>query len=108
MASIQVVHTTAPLTNAGEIMTKVAGTKPFLGSFKAVAAVLAVTLLVGAGASHALVSTGSRSVATNAATGQSIVFTDARRLPLFDNAGPVAQPLAGFATAAEPVLASAR
>jgi hypothetical protein len=88
-------------------MRNVSNTQSFFG-LKAVAAVLTVSLLLGAGASHALVTTGNRIVAKNTATGQSIVFSDARRLPHLDDAGAPVQPLYGFAKSSQPVLVSTR
>ncbi|GEM_PF-6456500 len=75
---------------------------------KAVAAIVTVSLLLGAGASHAIVTTGNRIVAKNAVTGQSIVFSDPRRLPHFDDAGAPVQPLYGFGRSSQPVLVSTR
>ncbi len=92
-------------------MINISKTQSFVSTIAAVTAVFTISLAIGAGASHALVSTSAHYIKApikNASTGKLISFADARRLPHNDDAGAPVQPLFAFAEQARPLLNIAR
>lgn len=92
---------------SGEIMQKRSSNSTFIGALKASAIVIALSVVVGAGATHALVATdGITSAKPASLNGPAFRFVDNRRLPTVDENGAPIKPL--YSAVMSTTLASAR